>query len=144
MHPSPDGADVATPVSIMEWMLNFYKQCRKGELRPLEGTLRAGECLFVPRGWWHLALNLEVLPASFGRFLHLSAARNSKHVSLNLELLPFLFGPFFFHIFTRDCRHMSLNLELLPANFGFSMWPPHVPLRSASVAPLIAYFLPLL
>lgn len=26
---------------------------------PLECTLRAGELLFVPRGWWHAALNLE-------------------------------------------------------------------------------------
>ena len=24
VHPSPDGADVATPLSLMEWFINFY------------------------------------------------------------------------------------------------------------------------
>lgn len=28
---SPDGADVAAPVSLMEWFLNFYNAARKGE-----------------------------------------------------------------------------------------------------------------
>lgn len=28
--------------------------------QPRECVLREGELLFVPRGWWHLALNLEV------------------------------------------------------------------------------------
>eukprot|EP00884_Botryococcus_braunii_P021807 jgi/Botrbrau1/830/Bobra.0352s0027.1 len=59
VHPSPDGADVATPVSIIEWLLSFYEHCAEGPVKPLEGIVRAGECLFVPRGWWHLALNLE-------------------------------------------------------------------------------------
>ena len=45
-------------MSIIEWFLNFYEDAR--ELRPVEGIVRAGEVLFVPKGWWHLALNLEV------------------------------------------------------------------------------------
>lgn len=32
MHPSPDGADVATPVSVMEWFLNFYGAAREHEV----------------------------------------------------------------------------------------------------------------
>lgn len=60
VHASDDGADVACPVSLIEWFLNFYKDTQKGPVRPLEGICRAGEVLFVPRGWWHMAMNLEV------------------------------------------------------------------------------------
>lgn len=60
VHASDDGADVACPVSLIEWFLNFYKDTQKGSVRPLEGICRAGEVLFVPRGWWHMAMNLEV------------------------------------------------------------------------------------
>ena len=60
VHPSPDGADVATPVSITEWFMNFYDQTQRGGApRPIEGICKAGEVLFVPHGWWHLVLNLE-------------------------------------------------------------------------------------
>eukprot|EP00897_Mesotaenium_endlicherianum_P000489 jgi/Mesen1/10440/ME000082S09943 len=59
VHPSPDGADVAAPVSITEWFMNFYADTRKGDVRPVEGVCRAGEVLFVPHGWWHLVINLE-------------------------------------------------------------------------------------
>ncbi|DBA74433.1 hypothetical protein WJX77_011321 [Trebouxia sp. C0004] len=59
VHASDDGADVACPVSLIEWFLNFYKESQKGPVQPLEGICRAGEVLFVPRGWWHMALNLE-------------------------------------------------------------------------------------
>ena len=62
VHASDDGADVACPVSLIEWFLNFYKETRKGPVQPLEGICRAGEVLFVPRGWWHMAMNLEVGP----------------------------------------------------------------------------------
>ncbi len=60
VHASADGAEVATPVSIVEWFLNFYEAAQQGPVKPVEGVIRAGEVLFVPRGWWHLALNLEV------------------------------------------------------------------------------------
>ncbi|KAJ0981728.1 hypothetical protein J5N97_009983 [Dioscorea zingiberensis] len=59
VHPSPDGAEVACPVSIMEWFMNFYSTCRKWKKRPVECICKAGEVVFVPNGWWHLVINLE-------------------------------------------------------------------------------------
>ena len=61
VHASADGAEVATPVSLVEWFLNFYTAAQEGDVKPVEGVVRAGEVLFVPRGWWHLAMNLEVM-----------------------------------------------------------------------------------
>lgn len=59
VHPSPDGAEVACPVSIMEWFMNFYDACKNWERRPVECICKAGEVVFVPNGWWHLVINLE-------------------------------------------------------------------------------------
>lgn len=60
VHASADGAEVATSVSLVEWFLNFYEAAQRAPVRPVEGVLRPGEALFVPCGWWHLAINLEV------------------------------------------------------------------------------------
>jgi hypothetical protein len=44
----------------MEWFMSFYEHRHSvGSAPPAECTLRAGELLFVPRGWWHIAINLE-------------------------------------------------------------------------------------
>ncbi|EPS74354.1 hypothetical protein M569_00396, partial [Genlisea aurea] len=59
VHPSPDGADVACPVSINEWFMNFYGATKTWKRRPVECVCRAGEVIFVPNGWWHLVVNLE-------------------------------------------------------------------------------------
>ncbi|CAN0879256.1 Arginine-specific demethylase JMJ22 [Linum grandiflorum] len=59
VHPSPDGAEVACPVSIIEWFMNFYSATKNWKKRPVECICRAGEVIFVPNGWWHLVINLE-------------------------------------------------------------------------------------
>jgi len=64
VHASADGAEVATSVSLTEWFLNFYAAAHQGLVQPVEGVVRAGEVLFIPRGWWHMAMNLEVSSVS--------------------------------------------------------------------------------
>ncbi|KAI3433776.1 hypothetical protein D9Q98_003581 [Chlorella vulgaris] len=59
VRPSEDGADVASPVSLMEWFTQFYPHKHSVGCAPAECVLRQGEMLFVPRNWWHVALNLE-------------------------------------------------------------------------------------
>ncbi|XP_052174512.1 arginine-specific demethylase JMJ22 [Diospyros lotus] len=59
VHPSPDGAEVACPVSIIEWFMNFYDATKKWKKKPIECVCKAGEVIFVPNGWWHLVINLE-------------------------------------------------------------------------------------
>jgi hypothetical protein len=34
VYPSPDGADVAAPISLFEWLLNFYEEARESKVRP--------------------------------------------------------------------------------------------------------------
>lgn len=58
MHASEDGTDVATSTCLIEWFLNFYDAARESR-DMIECVVGAGELLFVPRGWWHMALNLE-------------------------------------------------------------------------------------
>lgn len=59
VHPSPDGAEVACPVSIIEWFMNFYGATKDWKKKPIECICKAGEVIFVPNGWWHLVINLE-------------------------------------------------------------------------------------
>ncbi|KAI4310635.1 hypothetical protein MLD38_035599 [Melastoma candidum] len=59
VHPSADGAEVACPVSIIEWFMNFYEVARSWEKKPVECICKAGEVIFVPNGWWHMVFNLE-------------------------------------------------------------------------------------
>ncbi|KAH7512292.1 arginine-specific demethylase JMJ22 [Ziziphus jujuba] len=59
VHPSPDGAEVACPVSIIEWFMNFYDATKTWKKKPIECICKAGEVIFVPNGWWHLVINLE-------------------------------------------------------------------------------------
>jgi hypothetical protein len=32
VHASPDGADVATPLSLVEWFMNFYEEAQEGKV----------------------------------------------------------------------------------------------------------------
>jgi dTDP-4-dehydrorhamnose 3,5-epimerase-like enzyme len=60
VHPSEDGLDLATPVTLLEWFTSFYAEaCREHRGVMKECVCREGEMMFVPRGWWHLVLNIE-------------------------------------------------------------------------------------
>eukprot|EP00521_Asterionellopsis_glacialis_P011047 CAMPEP_0195307514 /NCGR_PEP_ID=MMETSP0707-20130614/37753_1 /TAXON_ID=33640 /ORGANISM="Asterionellopsis glacialis, Strain CCMP134" /LENGTH=413 /DNA_ID=CAMNT_0040371765 /DNA_START=102 /DNA_END=1344 /DNA_ORIENTATION=- len=61
VHPSPSGDEVAMPISIGEWLLNYgAEHARTGRRRgALECTVEAGDLLFVPHGWWHCVINLD-------------------------------------------------------------------------------------
>lgn len=67
VFPSSDGDSVAMPISIGEWLLNYYQQEHVPNLtkytstttRPLECTVEPGDVIFVPHGWWHAVVNLD-------------------------------------------------------------------------------------
>eukprot|EP01023_Acetabularia_acetabulum_P018056 TRINITY_DN19112_c0_g1_i2.p1 TRINITY_DN19112_c0_g1~~TRINITY_DN19112_c0_g1_i2.p1 ORF type:complete len:503 (+),score=77.97 TRINITY_DN19112_c0_g1_i2:87-1595(+) len=59
VHPNEDGSSVATPVSLVEWFIDFYDQIQDDNLNSVEFVVEGGELVFVPRGWWHMVLNLE-------------------------------------------------------------------------------------
>lgn len=67
VHPSSDGDHVALPLSLGEWLLQFWddhqQRMRFGrpDERPLECTTCPGDIMFVPHGWWHLVVNLDDL-----------------------------------------------------------------------------------
>mmetsp|Transcript_1643 Transcript_1643/g.10113 ORF Transcript_1643/g.10113 Transcript_1643/m.10113 type:complete len:299 (-) Transcript_1643:986-1882(-) len=77
VHPSVDGADVATPVSLVEWFLNFYAESKDLECQPYECICKEGDLLYVPHGWWHLAFNLTDTIAITQNYVN---ASNLKHV----------------------------------------------------------------
>ncbi|KAG5475627.1 hypothetical protein LSCM4_04209 [Leishmania orientalis] len=58
--PSADMAEVATPVSLTEWLLNYYDASLQ-ELQHCgyECICEPGDIIFVPCGWWHYVINLE-------------------------------------------------------------------------------------
>eukprot|EP01059_Diplonema_ambulator_P015136 TRINITY_DN26234_c0_g1_i1.p1 TRINITY_DN26234_c0_g1~~TRINITY_DN26234_c0_g1_i1.p1 ORF type:complete len:477 (+),score=110.29 TRINITY_DN26234_c0_g1_i1:51-1481(+) len=55
---SEDGADVTSPMSLVEWFHNYYDRCKEVSVQPLEALVRPGEMMYIPNGWWHLCLNL--------------------------------------------------------------------------------------
>lgn len=58
--PSNDMSQVATPVSLTEWLLNFY-DASVDQLKHCgyECICEPGDIMFVPCGWWHYVINLE-------------------------------------------------------------------------------------
>mmetsp|Transcript_10918 Transcript_10918/g.30889 ORF Transcript_10918/g.30889 Transcript_10918/m.30889 type:complete len:251 (-) Transcript_10918:656-1408(-) len=77
VYASTSGADVVTSVSLMEWFVNFYPQAQSGNPRPVEGTVGPGDVIFVPRGWWHMAINLEYTVAVTQNYV---SSANLPHV----------------------------------------------------------------
>ena len=65
VHPSEDGDEVAIPLSVGEWLTQYwtehmqrYKQ-QPPSRRPMECTTHPGDVIFVPHGWWHSVVNLD-------------------------------------------------------------------------------------
>lgn len=65
VHPSQDGDHVALPLSVGEWIFQFWgehvrrKRTAPPAERPLECTALPGDVIFVPHGWWHMVINLD-------------------------------------------------------------------------------------
>eukprot|EP00934_Nitzschia_sp_Nitz4_P005188 Nitzschia sp. Nitz4//scaffold185_size43419//10018//11649//NITZ4_007296-RA/size43419-processed-gene-0.70-mRNA-1//1//CDS//3329539694//5178//frame0 len=65
VFPSNDGDSVALPLSVGEWIQQFWPEhllrLRTAPLaeRPLDFTVHPGDILFVPHGWWHMVVNLD-------------------------------------------------------------------------------------
>eukprot|EP00536_Pseudo-nitzschia_multiseries_P017524 jgi/Psemu1/264353/estExt_Genewise1Plus.C_16050004 len=65
VFPSADGDEVALPLSVGEWIIEYWKehteQYRKRPVdqRPMECTTHPGDVVFVPHGWWHSVINLD-------------------------------------------------------------------------------------
>lgn len=66
---SEDQSEVTSPLSVTEWLLGFHSEARR---MPgcMEGVCNEGEVLYVPSGWWHLAVNLEPTIAISHNFVH--------------------------------------------------------------------------
>jgi hypothetical protein len=64
VYPSADGDEVALPLSVGEWLMQFWKehtqQYKKpiGQ-RPLECTVYPGDVVYIPHGWWHMVINMD-------------------------------------------------------------------------------------
>lgn len=64
VFPSADGDEVALPLSVGEWLLQYWQehtdQYKKPLAeRPMECTVHPGDAIFVPHGWWHAVINLD-------------------------------------------------------------------------------------
>lgn len=60
VFPSEDMSDVTTPVSLTEWLLNYYdKAVQELGSKGYEVICEPGDIMFVPCGWWHFVINLE-------------------------------------------------------------------------------------
>jgi len=80
VFPSPDGQQVTTPETIVQWFMDFYNE--KTPVKPIECNLNAGELMFIPSAWWHSVLNLEESVAITQNYV---SKRNLKNVYQFLE-----------------------------------------------------------
>ena len=60
--PPPSSGDDDRQLCLPQWFREHYDADEHVDRR-LECVTEAGECMFVPRGWWHCVLNLEMTVA---------------------------------------------------------------------------------
>lgn len=93
IFPSDDGDEVALPLSVGEWLMQYWPehldQYKKpiGQ-RPMECTVHPGDVVFVPHGWWHMVINLDdsniaithnyVSPSNLGNVLKFFADKQDQ------------------------------------------------------------------
>eukprot|EP00871_Galdieria_phlegrea_P002182 jgi/Galph1/2965/GphlegSOOS_G1616.1 len=58
VFPNEDYSQVVSPIFLLEWFTSFYEEARKRK-EMMECVVEAGEMIFIPRGWWHIVINLE-------------------------------------------------------------------------------------
>jgi len=66
VHPSADADQVALPLTVGEWIFQFWDQHvdrllhpSNPQEQPLEITAFPGDVIFVPHGWWHMVVNMD-------------------------------------------------------------------------------------
>lgn len=60
--PPPSSVEDERQLCLPRWFREHYDDDEHADVR-LECITEAGECMFVPRGWWHCVLNLELCVA---------------------------------------------------------------------------------
>lgn len=58
VYPSKDESQVTTPVSVSNWMLNYFFDSLKNH-NNIQCIQKPGDIIYIPNGWWHQVLNLE-------------------------------------------------------------------------------------
>ncbi|RNF07470.1 transferase, transferring glycosyl group [Trypanosoma conorhini] len=60
VFPTADMSEVTTPVSLTEWLLNYYDaSVERWRGVGYECICEPGDIMFIPCGWWHFVINLE-------------------------------------------------------------------------------------
>ena len=58
-HPPPLSFEGDRQISLLQWFHEHYDNDPNEGIR-LECVTEGGECMYVPRGWWHCVLNLDM------------------------------------------------------------------------------------
>lgn len=85
VYPNADYGEVATPVSAVEWFVDFYDQLKEQGVPVLEAVQRPGEVVYVPHGWFHIVLNLSQSVALTHNYV---SEENVYHVMKFLDTKP--------------------------------------------------------